>query len=172
MHSEDNLPRLPLDLLYAEVARWVSTDSSTTIWPGECPLTSFDHVPRAPGFSEEALLVAELVSHGAAHHDAGHTNQAIRCWSEALRLLHKPGANRRITSDAMDFSIADWINIAQGNLEAVRRESFAPYSYPPELLARLLQQNILIDAEASPPTLVLPREVLATLPSLDEIIES
>lgn len=172
MHSDANLPRLPPDVLFAEAARWVSLDPRARVWPGECPLGPSDPVTQHPGFSPEALLVIELIAQGATQHELGHSQQALRCWSAAAALLRAPDAARRIHGERVaDAQRAEWLDIAEGNVRAVRHETLGPYSYPPAAVAHMLSLNVRLDADAAPPTLVLPREVRDVLPPPEELVE-
>lgn len=173
MHSDANLPHLPPDVLLAEAARWVAADgAAAAVWPGECPFGPDDPVTQHEGFSPEALVVVELIGHGARQSEAGHVDQAMRCWAEAARLLKAPGAIRRIAGSRVgDGDRAEWLDIAEGNIRAVQQQSFGPYSYPAEALARLLLKNVRLDADAAPPRLVLPRAIRLAMPPAEEPVE-
>jgi hypothetical protein len=169
LHADEvfGIPVMPEEAIWPEVQSWSGPPAGSPgglqqqVYPGQCPTA------REAG-KPDREYVAILVNDGVAHSSKHHYDQALTCWHAAraiLQLYQQPleGVEKGRTDGSVSpDDLAAYLDVVDGNIEAVRRQEWRPYSYEAPVLERALRLAFCLECEAAP-ALVVPSPLAAEL---------
>lgn len=130
---EENIPFLHKFLFYTEVKRWLGNPNDVPIWNLECPLKLL----HSNNYIEHIM---DNINYGSDHLNAGHINQAIRCWKYVEKELTNNIflKENKVTSSV----IASYLDVVQGNIDSVGYTNMYPYKFDYKKLKLIFDQNL------------------------------
>jgi hypothetical protein len=130
---DENIPFMHKDLFYTEVQRWLGNPNDIPIWNIECPLKQL----RNDNYIEHIMA---NINFGSDHLTSGHINQAIRCWKYVEKELSN---NNKLKENKVTSSIIEsYLDVAQGNIDAVGYTNMYPYKFEYKRLKLIFDQNL------------------------------